>query len=44
VIVPVAVPKHWWQGLLHNNAAIPLKRALKSRKNVIVTNVRYFLK
>jgi len=44
VIVPVAVPKFWWQGLLHNNAAIPLKRALKSRKNVIITNVRYFLK
>lgn len=44
VIVPVAVPKHWWQGLLHNNAAVPLKAALKSRKNVIITNVRYFLK
>jgi hypothetical protein len=44
VIVPEAVPKHWWQGLLHNNAAIPLKIALKSRKNVVITNVRYFLK
>lgn len=44
VIVPEAVPKYWWQGLLHNNAAIPLKMALKSRKNVIITNVRYFLK
>jgi len=44
VIVPEAVPKRWWQGLLHNNAAIPLKMALKSRKNVVVTNVRYFLK
>ncbi|HEY3780899.1 MAG TPA: APC family permease [Fimbriimonadaceae bacterium] len=44
VIVPQAVPKYWWQGLLHNNAAIPLKMALASRKNVIITNVRYFLK
>jgi len=44
IIVPQAVPKRWWQGLLHNNAAIPLKMALKSRPNVIVTNVRYFLK
>jgi len=44
VIVPQAVPKYWWQGLLHNNAAIPLKMALTSRKNVIITNVRYFLK
>lgn len=44
VIVPQAVPKYWWQGLLHNNAAVPLKLALKSRKNVVITNVRYFLK
>ncbi len=44
VIVPQAVPKHWWQGLLHNNAALGLKLALASRKNVVVTNVRYFLK
>jgi amino acid transporter len=44
VIVPEAVPKHWWQGLLHNNAAIPLKLALRSRKNVVITNVRYYLK
>ncbi len=44
VIVPQAVPKRWWQGLLHNNAAVGLKMALKSRKNVVITNVRYFLK
>ncbi len=43
VIVPQAVPKHWWQGLLHNNAAIQLKLALGSRRNVVVTNVRYFI-
>lgn len=44
VIVPQAVPKRWWQGLLHNNAAVGLKMALRSRKNVVITNVRYFLK
>jgi len=44
VIVPQAVPKYWWHGLLHNNAAVPLKLALGSRKNVVITNVRYFLK
>ncbi len=43
VIVPQAVPKHWWQGILHNNAAIPIKMALASRKNVVITNLRYFL-
>lgn len=44
VIVPQAVPKFWWQGLLHNNAAVSLKLALGARKNVVITNVRYFLK
>lgn len=44
VIVPQAVPKRWWQGLLHNNAALGLKIALAGRKNVVITNVRYFLK
>jgi amino acid transporter len=44
VIVPQAVPKKWYHGILHNNAAVPLKLALASRKNVVITNVRYFLK
>jgi len=44
VIVPQAVPKRWYHSILHNNAAVPLKLALASRKNVVVTNVRYFLK
>lgn len=43
VIVPQAVPKYWWQGILHNNAAVALKLALAGRKNVVITNVRYFL-
>lgn len=44
VIVPQAVPKYWWHGILHNNAAVALKLALAGRKNVVVTNVRYFLR
>lgn len=44
VIVPQAVPRRWYQGLLHNNIAVPLKLALSAKKNVVVTNVRYFLK
>jgi amino acid transporter len=43
VIVPEAVPNHWYQALLHNNAAIQLKLALAKRKNVVITNVRYFI-
>ncbi|MCW5936958.1 MAG: APC family permease [Fimbriimonadaceae bacterium] len=44
VIVPQAVPKYPWHAILHNNAAAQLKTALASRKNVVVTNVRYFLR
>jgi hypothetical protein len=44
VIVPQAVPRFWFQGILHNNAALALKAALGARKNVVITNVRYFLK
>lgn len=43
VIVPEAIAAHWWQRILHNNSALPLKLALASRKNVVITNVRYFL-
>jgi amino acid transporter len=44
VIVPQAIPKKLWHNILHNNAAVPLKMALQSRPNVVITNVRYFLR
>jgi amino acid transporter len=43
VIVPQAVPKTWLQRFLHSNIAFSLKLALRSKPNVVVTNVRYFL-
>jgi amino acid transporter len=43
VIVPQGVPPRWYQTLLHSNLATSLKLALSNRKNVVVTNVRYFL-
>lgn len=43
VILPQAVPSHGWQGLLHRDAAVSLKMALGTRKNVMVTKVRNFL-
>jgi amino acid transporter len=43
VIVPQAVPKNWLQGFLDSNAAFYLKLALKSKRNVVIANVRYFL-
>lgn len=44
VIVPQGVAPRWWHTLLHNNAALWLKRALGTRERVVVTNVRYFMK
>ena len=43
VIVPEAVPTKWYHRLLQENLAFQLKFALGGRKNVVVTNVRYFL-
>ena len=43
VIVPEAVTRKWWHRILHNQAGPLLRFYLSSRKDVIVTNVRYFL-
>jgi amino acid transporter len=43
VIVPEFVPTRWWHPLLHGNSGLILKIALLGRKDVIVTNVRYYL-
>lgn len=44
VIVPQAIPRRWYHALLHTNAGMSLKIALGGRRNVVITNVRYFLK
>jgi len=43
VIVAEAVPKNRFQSLLHSNLALFLKLALGRRRNVVISNVRYFL-
>jgi amino acid transporter len=43
VIVPEAVPSKWYHRFLQENLAFQLKFALGGRRNVVVTNVRYFL-
>lgn len=43
VIVPEAVPTRWYHRFLQENLAFRLKFALGGRKNVVLTNVRYFL-
>jgi hypothetical protein len=44
VIVPEAVSTRWYHRLLQENVAQQLKAALGLRPNVVVTNVKYFLK
>jgi amino acid transporter len=44
VVIPEFVTSKWWQGLLHGNTGLLLKLALLGRQDVIVANVRYWLK
>lgn len=43
VIIPTFVTRTWWEGLLHNQTAFFLKRALRAKKSRVVTTVRYYL-
>lgn len=44
VVVAEAVATRWYHRLLQENIAQQLKRALGRRRNVVVSNVRYFLR
>jgi amino acid transporter len=44
VVLPEVVPSHFWQGILHNQSAIPLRKALLSRPNTVVMTIPYHLK
>jgi amino acid transporter len=44
VVLPEFVPAQVWQGLLHNQPALRLKRALLSRPNTAVVDVLYHLR
>jgi hypothetical protein len=44
VVLPEFVPTHFWQGLLHNQPALRLKRALLARPNTAVVDVLYHLR
>jgi len=43
IVLPELVSRKLWHTVLHNQAAPLLKLALLNRRDVIVTNVRYFL-
>jgi hypothetical protein len=44
VVLPELVPNHFWQGILHNQSSIPLKRALLSRPDTVVVGIPYRLR
>lgn len=43
IVIPAFVTRNWWEGLLHNQTAFFLKRALRAKKSRVVTTVRYYL-
>jgi hypothetical protein len=43
VVLPEFVPRHWWEFLLHNQAALRLKATLFFRPNTVVVDVPYHL-
>lgn len=43
VIIPEFVTQKWYHQLLHNQTALTLNLALRGRKDIIVTSVRYHL-
>ncbi len=43
VVLSEFVPRHFWEGLLHNQAALRLKLRLFFRRNTVVVDVPYHL-
>jgi len=43
VVIPEFVPKKWWHKALHNQSGFFLKWALMFRRDLVITNVRYYL-
>ncbi len=44
VVIPEFVPAHWRHALLHNQSALLLEFALRSRPNVVLISIRYLLR
>ena len=43
VVLPEFVVGKWWHQMLHNQSSLLIKLALMTRRNIVVTNVRYFV-
>ncbi len=44
VVLPELVPRHFWEGILHNQSALPLRKALLSRPNTVIMSIPYRLR
>jgi amino acid transporter len=43
IVVPQFVPRHWWENLLHTQAAAMLRNALLHKPGIVIVNVPYQL-
>lgn len=43
VVLPEFVVSKWWHRVLHNQSSLMIKLALMTRRDIVITNVRYFL-
>ena len=43
IVLPEFVPAHFWEGILHNQSAVRLKKALLRRPNTVLIDVPYHL-
>lgn len=43
IVVPQFVPRHWWENLLHTQAASLLRNALLNKPGIVIVNVPYQL-
>ena len=43
VVLPEFVVGKWWHRMLHNQSSLLIKLALMTRRDIVVTNVRYFV-
>jgi amino acid transporter len=43
VVLPEFVMGKWWHKILHNQSSLLIKLALMTRRDIIITNVRYFV-
>ncbi len=41
IVVPLFVPSHWWENLLHNQTALLLRFALLFKPGIVIVEVPY---